>query len=139
MPTGTCNYPQHHRPSAGQPVAWLVILGLGAIVVTHWHTVVVCLIVAAVLMMAGVPVLLLLHNRHSGYDEQIERQAEIERLRARQIEAPVHNHIHLHGVRASASVAALWGVPEDQMQAILARAGISADQLAARIAYNEEN
>jgi hypothetical protein len=76
MPTGTCKYPGHHsNGGAGQVFSWVVILALAAIIVTHWHTVVVCLIAAAVPIIAGIPVVLLIHNhKNSQLDEALERQ-----------------------------------------------------------------
>jgi len=152
MPTGRCNYPEHHGPSAGPPFALIGLIALGAVVVAFWHAVIVVLVV--VLALAGITcgVVALLHNHRRHYDPELERAALQQRARAalpqRQPAAAtpaVHNHVHLHGTAAAAAerpadpqplpaVAALWGLPEAEMQAILDRAGISAELLAARIA-----
>jgi len=108
MPTGACKYPEHHGRSAGQPIAWLVLIALGAIVVTHWHDFVVALVVTGVLAGLGVAVLLLRHNHGRGTDPELEQRAALEeaqrrRLAAQQraaVETPrvVHNHLHLHSI-----------------------------------------
>jgi hypothetical protein len=88
----------------------LAILGLGAIVVTHWHDVIVALVVVAVLALAAVPVLLLWHNRRRHYDPELEQRAALERAQPPAVPAPataaaleaaptvVHQHLHLHGL-----------------------------------------
>jgi hypothetical protein len=111
MPTGTCRYPEHHRPSAGQPVAWLVILAIGAVIVANWHAVIVALVVTAVLAVLGVAVLLLVHNHRRHFDPELEHRAALgQRTAATAAALPpplvVHNHLHLHGVRP-ADVAAI--------------------------------
>ena len=104
MPTGTCRYPDHHRgPGAGVPVAWVVILATGAVIVANWHALVVALVVTVALVALGVPVLLLLHNHKRYYDPELERRAELEQRKTAataELRPPVvHNHLHLHGVR----------------------------------------
>ena len=106
MPTGTCNYPDHHGPSAGQPIALLILIAIGAVIITHWRTVVVCVIVTAVLIVLTAAVATLWHRRHQLRDSARELDADPRRqLGAQQrpsIEAPaVHNHLHLHGVQPS--------------------------------------
>src|SRR5215472_10181492 len=127
MPTGTCNFPQHHHdPGVGQPIGLVVLIALGAVIVAHWRTVVVCLVVAVVLVVFGCAAMLLWHRQHalnSASESLLELpgaarsvvvgpaaaravaartaalEAEIAELLARQIEAaPVHNHLHFHGV-----------------------------------------
>jgi len=108
MPTGRCAFPEHHGPSAGPPAGLVLAILAGAFAVLHWHTMLEILIVAAVLLLLGAAVMLLLHNHRSGYDEALERQAELERIQRQaiaqrqQAQRPaVHNHIHLHGVDAA--------------------------------------
>jgi hypothetical protein len=126
MPTGTCKYPAHHGPSAGQPIGLVVLIAIGAVIVIHWRTVVACLIVAVVLVVLASAVMMLWHRRYDltpapesvlelpDADRRVivgpaaaravaartaALEAEIAALRARQIDAPaVHNHLHLHGV-----------------------------------------
>jgi hypothetical protein len=69
MPTGTCRYPAHHGPSAGPPLGLLGAIAAGALIITHWHAVLVTLAVVAVLAVAGVAVVMLWHSHRSApYD-----------------------------------------------------------------------
>jgi hypothetical protein len=65
MPTSHCNYPNHHGPSAGPPLGLLAAIALGAVVIAHWHTVVVALVVVAVLAAVAGGVMLLVHAAHA--------------------------------------------------------------------------
>jgi hypothetical protein len=109
MPTGACKFPEHHGgSSAGQVISLIICIALGAIVVAHWRTVVVCLIVTGVLLTVVAAVMAMWHRRHESAAEHqawlVERQAELDRRTARQqvtARQPqqIHNHVHLHGVR----------------------------------------
>jgi len=149
VPTGTCKFPAHHAgPSAGRPIGLLALIVAGAVVIAHWRSVVVVLVVTAILAAATALVVMLVHRRHEGDAEhrawELDRQAAAGRQITRPQPPAVHNHVHLHGTAAAGerpadpqplpAVAALWSLPEGQMQAILDRAGISAELLAARIA-----
>jgi hypothetical protein len=132
MPTGRCNFPAHHGPSASPPVGFLSALIAGAVIVAEWHTVLIVLAVVAVLAVVGVGAVMLVHShRAEPYDatwaesalaeahqEAITPawQARVDRLEAdlaraldaverRPTEAPAQ-HLHLHGVSA-ADVAAI--------------------------------
>lgn len=122
MPTGRCQFPEHHSPSAGPPLGLLAAIALGALVIAFWHAVIVALVVVAILAAAAGMVFLLIHNHGSGYDPELERQAAAERTqlartaagaaiseqspamlyppRRDALEAPpvMHQHLHLHGV-----------------------------------------
>jgi uncharacterized membrane protein YraQ (UPF0718 family) len=129
MPTGTCNFPQHHGPSAGQPISLVILIALGAIIIAHWRTVLVCLVVSVILTVFVALMVMLIHRRHESAAEHrawfVERQAELQRRAARQqiaqprsrpaqeihhhhhvhqLPAPqpqqIHQHIHLHGLTA---------------------------------------
>jgi hypothetical protein len=108
MPTGRCNFPEHHGPSAGPPLALIGLIALGAVIVAFWHLVVVALVV--VLLLAGVAaaVVALVHNHKRHYSHELERAALQERARAAlprkpsAVEAP-HYHLHLHGVTPDAA------------------------------------
>jgi hypothetical protein len=125
MPTGRCNYPEHHGPSAGPPFALIGLIALGAIVVAFWHLVVVVLVLAGVTC----AVVALLHNHRRYYDPGLERQAALERaqeLRSASYSVPaaqlpampaaapgpaleaapvVQHHLHLHGISANDAAA----------------------------------
>lgn len=122
MPNGNCHFPEHHQggPSAGPVIAWVAALGLGALIMSHWHTFVLILVVLGILTALAVPMFLLWHNHGSGYDPDLERQAAAERRaasysitsgsspavataeRTAALEAApfVHQHLHLHGLSA---------------------------------------
>lgn len=111
MPTGNCKFPEHHTPATGPPFALLGAIALGALVIAFWRSIVVALVITTFLAVIAGMVFALFHNRHSGYDAELEHRAEVEQLRHRgevaaspqrpAIEAPaVHNHLHLHGVDA---------------------------------------
>jgi hypothetical protein len=127
MPTGTCNFPDHHGgPGAGAPVGLLVAIAAGALVVIEWRTVLVVLAVVVALAVAGAGVAMLLHSHRAepydaawGVSERqdaaieppatVTAESELLRSRVRQlereladrraIEAP-QQHLHLHGVSA---------------------------------------
>ncbi len=110
MPTGTCNYPSHHAgPSAGPPIALVVLIAAGAVIVAFWHVVVVALAVTGILAVAAGAVAMLLHNHRRYYDPGLERQAALDRAQPAGLPAPrpaaaleaapvVHHHLHLHGI-----------------------------------------
>jgi hypothetical protein len=127
MPTGTCKYPGHHdQPSAFRPVAWLILVAIGAVVISQWRQIIAALIVTGVLAVLGVAVLLLVHNHGRGTDPDLEQQAALEDVQRRQLAAQqrpaisqpaaVHHHQHLH-VYGSDGLAAITrtppGAPED--------------------------
>jgi hypothetical protein len=139
MPTGTCHYPAHHGPSAGPPLGLVLAIAAGALIVTHWHAVLVTLAVVAVLAAAGAAVVMLWHShRGAPYDaswsdtephDAVTVTAQVRPLAARvaeleqqladrcAIEAP-QQHLHLHGV-TSADVAELiagQGIPQPAIE-----------------------
>jgi hypothetical protein len=65
MPTGTCNYPEHHGPSAGAPAGLVLAVIAGALIITHVHAVLVTLAVVAVLAVLGTGVVMLWHSHSS--------------------------------------------------------------------------
>ena len=125
MPTGTCRYPGHHSgPSAGPPIALVVAIAAGALIITHVGAVLVALaVVAALAALGGVAAMLLHSHRSVPYDaawgdtelpaavtttlsvtpssQLAARVAGLEAQLAerRAIEAP-QQHLHLHGVSA---------------------------------------
>ena len=133
MPTGTCNYPHHHGPSAGPPLGLLLAIGAGALIVTHLHAVIVTLAVVAVLAVLGAAVAILWHSHKSApYDASwsdteppgavavtahplTARVAELEQQLAerRAIEAP-QQHLHLHGLDAEQLAAIIRQQPAAQ-------------------------
>jgi hypothetical protein len=129
MPTGRCDFPQHHNsPSAGPPIGLLAAIAIGAAVIAAWHAVVVALVVCCFLAGIAGAVFLLWHAGHAEpYDAALRGQklrsaswrptaspaasesrtalleAENRELRRRLEAGPghQHNHLHLHGVSAA--------------------------------------
>ncbi len=118
-----CPYPQHHNDRAApgilQLVALLIVVGVIAVIITHWKAVVACIAIAGVVMVLVFALMALYRNHGSGYDPELERQAALERDRRQQAavtSAPppavaaqattaalepapvVHQHLHLHGI-----------------------------------------
>lgn len=125
MPTGRCNYPQHHTgPSAGPPIGLVLSIAAGAVIVAEWRTVLIVLAVVAVLAVVGVAVAMLWHSAHAApYDgawREVETPAalsavrpvmaaadrtaalelQVAVLRAQLENRPAEQHLHLHGVTA---------------------------------------
>jgi hypothetical protein len=65
MPTGRCNYPAHHGPSAGPPIGLILAIAAGALILTHIHAVLVTPAVVAGLAVAGAAVVMLWHSHRS--------------------------------------------------------------------------
>jgi hypothetical protein len=105
MPTGCCHYPAHHdSPSAGAPIGLILAMIAGALIVTHWHTVVVVLTVVAVLAVITTAVVMLFHaHRSVPYDAAYSgdrRQDTPRQLQAGQ-SAPVTTQVvHVHATPA---------------------------------------
>ena len=124
MPTGHCNFPEHHGPGKSGPGALLAAIIAGAIVVYEWRTMLVVLAVVVVLAVAAAAVAMLWHSHtaepydaswsvsepaaqplHASASTQLlqARVSQLERQLAerRAIAAPVtHQHLHIHGVDA---------------------------------------
>ena len=78
MPTGTCNFPEHHGgPSAGPPLGLIAAILAGALILAHWHAVVLVLAVVGVLAAGLVAVVMLWHSAHSApYDAAWHEDSE---------------------------------------------------------------
>ena len=117
MPTGTCQFPEHHGPGKSGPGALVAAIIAGAIVVYEWRTIAVVLAVVVALAVVAAAVAMLWHSHTAEpYDaswsvsepqeapaaevlqarvDQLERQL----AERRAIAAPVtHQHLHIHGV-----------------------------------------
>ena len=134
MPTGTCQYPQHHGPSAGPPAALVAAIIIGALIVVEWHTVLVtAAVVATLVVILGAVVMLVHSHRAVPYDAYFAEdeaevparraisaapardrtaalEAEVAALRAR-IGQP-QQHLHIHGVTPDILAAALARQPQ---------------------------
>lgn len=122
----SCKYPQHHlddrAPGAVQFVGLLVVVGTVAVIVTHCHALLACMVVAGVVLVLVAALMALARNHGSGYDPELEHQAALDRAQAPRaapvsvtsasspaVTAPastpaleaapvVHQHLHFHGV-----------------------------------------
>jgi hypothetical protein len=140
-----CKYPEHHRDDRAsgvvQLVALLVVVGVVAIIVTHWKAVLACVVIAGVVLVLVAALMALARNHRSGFDPEPERLAALERAQpphaapaiapsapatavpaaagtpALEAAPAVHQHLHLHGLSGDQMadvVRKALGRPEDQ-------------------------
>jgi len=115
MPTGTCNYPDHHSPSGGGPAALVAAVIAGAAIVAFWHAVLVVMAVVVVLLVVTGGVVVLWHSHTAApYDAAWEQpeagwRSQASTVRAEVTEsrpAEIHQHLHIH-VASAAEAAAI--------------------------------